>query len=54
VAQERAEALRPTLAKLAGQSARSIAAQLNVRKVPTPNGGPWYAATVIRVQRRLP
>jgi len=44
----------PILTKLDGMSARAIAAQLNVRKVPTPNGGPWYAATVIRVQRRLP
>jgi DNA invertase Pin-like site-specific DNA recombinase len=52
-AQERAETLRPVLAKLAGMSARAIAAQLNVRSVRTPNGGPWYAATVIRVQNRL-
>jgi DNA invertase Pin-like site-specific DNA recombinase len=53
-ARQRAEALRPILAELDGMSARAIAAGLNVRKVPTPNGGPWYAATVIRVQRRLP
>jgi DNA invertase Pin-like site-specific DNA recombinase len=33
-AMERAQALRPILAKLAGQSARAIAVQLNVRKVP--------------------
>jgi DNA invertase Pin-like site-specific DNA recombinase len=52
-AKERAEALRPILAELNGFSARAIAAQLNVRKVPTPNGGPWYAATVIRVRHRL-
>jgi DNA invertase Pin-like site-specific DNA recombinase len=52
-AKERAEALRPILTKLDGLSARAIAAQLNVRKVPTPNGGPWYAVTVIRAQRRL-
>jgi DNA invertase Pin-like site-specific DNA recombinase len=52
-AQARAEALRPILAELAGQSARAIAAELNARKVPTPNGGPWHAVTVIRVQRRL-
>jgi len=49
----RAQALRPILAELDGMSARAIAAQLNVRKVPTPNGGPWYAVTVIRVQHRL-
>ncbi len=52
-AKARAEALRPTLAELEGQSARSIAAELNARQVPTPNGGGWSAVTVIRVQRRL-
>jgi DNA invertase Pin-like site-specific DNA recombinase len=52
-AKERAQALLPILAELNGMSARAIAAQLNVRNVPTPNGGPWYAVTVIRVQRRL-
>lgn len=52
-AKERARALRPILAKLKGQSARSIAAKLNENKIPTSNGGPWYAATVIRVQQRL-
>lgn len=52
-AQARAEALRPILTELAGLSARSIAAELNARQVPTPNGRPWHAVTVIRVQRRL-
>jgi DNA invertase Pin-like site-specific DNA recombinase len=52
-AKERAQALQPVLAQLAGQSARAIAAKLNENKVPTPNGGPWYAVTVIRAQRRL-
>jgi DNA invertase Pin-like site-specific DNA recombinase len=52
-ARERAEALRPMFAELAGLSARTIAKVLNDRNVPTPNGRPWYAATVIRVQRRL-
>ena len=52
-AKERAQALLPILAELNGMSARAIAAQLNVRNVPTPNGGAWYAVTVIRVQRRL-
>ena len=33
--------------------ARPIARELNEREVPTPSGGPWYATTVIRVQRRL-
>jgi DNA invertase Pin-like site-specific DNA recombinase len=52
-AQERADALRPIFTELAGKSARAIAAELNERQVPTPSGGLWYAATVIRVQRRL-
>ena len=52
-AKARAEALRPVFKELAGMSARAIAAELNERNVPTPNGGPWSAVTVIRVQRRL-
>jgi DNA invertase Pin-like site-specific DNA recombinase len=52
-ARARAEALRPVLAELAGQSTRAIAAELNTRGVATPNGGPWSSMTVIRVQRRL-
>lgn len=52
-AKARAEALRPALAELAGQSARAIAAELNARGVATPSGGKWHAETVIRVQRRL-
>jgi hypothetical protein len=49
----RAEELRPVLTELAGMSARKIAAALNERKVATPTGGDWHAATVIRVQKRL-
>jgi DNA invertase Pin-like site-specific DNA recombinase len=52
-AKARAEALRPILAELNGLSARAIAAELNKRSAPTPNGGPWHSMTVIRVQRRL-
>jgi Recombinase len=52
-AKARAEALRPILVELKGKSARAIAAELNVRKVPTPTGSPWSAKTVLRVQRRL-
>jgi hypothetical protein len=43
-----AEALRPTLAELAGKSARAIAAEFNARKVATPNGGSWSAKTFIQ------
>jgi DNA invertase Pin-like site-specific DNA recombinase len=39
-AKARAEALRPILAELNGLSARAIAAELNKRNAPTPNGGP--------------
>lgn len=49
----RAECLRPIFVELSGQSARKIAAALNERKVSTPEGGAWHAATVIRVQGRL-
>ena len=50
---ERAEQLRPVFVELAGKSARKIAAALNERKIATPTGGVWHAATVIRVQKRL-
>ena len=52
-AKARAEALRPILAELEGQSANAIAGELNARKIPTPAGGAWHAGSVIRVQRRL-
>jgi DNA invertase Pin-like site-specific DNA recombinase len=52
-ANERAEQLRPVFSELAGLSARKIAAVLNERKIGTPAGGAWHAATVIRVQNRL-
>ena len=52
-AKARAEALRPVLEELAGQSANAIAKALNERNVATPTGSPWSAKTVIRVQRRL-
>jgi Recombinase len=50
---ERAEQLRPVFDELAGLSARKIAAVLNERKIATPTGGVWHAATIIRVQKRL-
>jgi hypothetical protein len=50
---ERAEALRPLLAKLRGQPLRAIAAELNARSIPTPSGKPWSSVSVLRVQRRL-
>lgn len=31
----------------------ALLTQLNERKVATPTGGDWHAATVIRVQKRL-
>jgi len=50
---QRAEALRPLLAELAGLSDRAIAAALNDRNVATPSGGRWHAQTVQRVRARL-
>jgi DNA invertase Pin-like site-specific DNA recombinase len=50
---ERAKALEPLFAELAGKSAREIARLLNERSEPTPTGKPWSAMTVIRAQKRL-
>jgi len=36
-----------------GMSARAIARELDARKTPTPKGGAWHAATVLRIMRRL-
>jgi DNA invertase Pin-like site-specific DNA recombinase len=52
-AQERADGLRSVFDGLAGLSARQAAEKLNADGVPTPNGGKWHAATVIRVRERL-
>jgi Recombinase len=50
---EKIGSLRPVLAELRDLSANAIARELNARKIETPNGKPWSAVTVIRVQRRL-
>ena len=52
-AQQRAEALRPVFAGLAGMSHRKMAAELNAMGVETPAGGLWHAVTVKRVLARL-
>jgi Recombinase len=52
-AQQRAEALRPVFAGLAGMSHRRMAAELNAMDVQTPAGGQWHAVTVKRVLERL-
>src|SRR5262249_48568111 len=52
-AAERAEALRPIFAGLAGMSHRKMAAELNAMGVETPAGGQWHAVTVKRVLERL-
>jgi DNA invertase Pin-like site-specific DNA recombinase len=52
-AQQRAEALRPVFAGLAGMSHRKMAAELNAMGVETPGGGQWHAVTVKRVLSRL-
>ena len=50
---ERAQAIAPVLAELAGMSARAAAAELNVRQVATPSGAKWSAKTLIRARERL-
>jgi hypothetical protein len=50
---ERARAIAPILWELAGMSARSVAAELNARRVKTPSGALWSAKTVIRARERL-
>ncbi len=52
---ERAEALRPVLRgfQAQGLSARGMAAELNRRGVPTPQGKQWHTQTVIRVMQRI-
>lgn len=52
-AQQRAEALRPIFAGLAGMSHRKMAEELNAMGVPTPARGQWHAVTVKRVIERL-
>lgn len=52
-AKARAEDLRHYLAQMPGASAAAIARELNAAAVPTPNGGRWHPASVIRLQRRL-
>lgn len=52
-ARERAEQLRPVFTELASMSARAVANILNLRRIATPAGGQWHAATVIRVRKRL-
>jgi Recombinase len=45
------EALRSALAQLDGYSSRAIAAELNARGIPAPNGGQWLSQQVLRIQR---
>jgi DNA invertase Pin-like site-specific DNA recombinase len=52
-ANKRAERLRRVFEGLSTLSARKAAAELNARKVPTPEGGKWYATQVIRIRQRL-
>jgi len=49
----RAESLRPLLARMSGLSARAIAAELTMQRVPTVRGAGWSAKTVLRVMERL-
>jgi DNA invertase Pin-like site-specific DNA recombinase len=49
----RDEALRSTLAPMAGMPARTIAANLNALGIEAPRGGAWAHQTVLRVMARL-
>jgi hypothetical protein len=53
VATDRAERFRPILDEFAALPAAAAAAALNKRNVPSPRGGRWYAAQVIRMRKRL-
>jgi hypothetical protein len=50
---ERAKALRPEFAELAGLSHRAAAKALNERGIKTATGKAWTAVQVIRVRERL-
>jgi hypothetical protein len=50
---ERAERFRPILDELVALPADAAAATLDGRNVPSPRGGRWYAAQVIRMRKRL-
>jgi hypothetical protein len=53
VATDRAERFRPILDEFAALPAAAAAAALNGCNVPSPRGGRWYAAQVIRMRKRL-
>ena len=50
---DRAKALRPVFAELAGVSHRALAKALNGRGIKTAQGGAWSAVQVTRVRKRL-
>src|SRR6476646_5132810 len=50
---DRAERFRPILDELAALPPDAVAAALNARNVPSPRGGRWYAAQVVRMRKRL-
>ena len=50
---ERAQAIEPVLAKFADLSARAVAAELNARRIETPNGKAWSSKTILRARERL-
>jgi DNA invertase Pin-like site-specific DNA recombinase len=52
-ADARAEQVRGFIAERLHLSARALAAEFNIRGIPTPTGAPWSAKTVIRLRERL-
>ena len=49
----RDEALRSTLAPMAGMPSRAIAQWLNEKGIGSPRGGAWSYQTVLRIMSRL-
>jgi DNA invertase Pin-like site-specific DNA recombinase len=45
--------VRPVLEELVGKSYRTIAAELDARKIPAPHGGGWNHMSAARSMKRL-
>jgi hypothetical protein len=52
-ATDRATRFRPLLDELAALPAAAAVVALNERNIPSPRGGRWYEAQVIRMRKRL-
>jgi hypothetical protein len=52
-ATDRVARFRPLLEELAALPAAAAVVVLNERNIPSPRGGRWYEAQVIRMRKRL-